>query len=270
MKFFLVNTYIKPKANYIMERRIYVRNTKCPFCEKIFKDKQRYCHHIAENHNDQVPDDCEALEWAYSLLVHKDVGRVCVMCHKNPVHFNEEALKYERLCSDPKCKEEYVKMMKSRMVGVYGKEHLLNEADMQRKMIFNHALAKDYQWDNKHKFRIIGSYEEDFLNHLKHLDWSPSDIIAPSPNNYWYKWKDGTDHLYIPDFYIPSLSLEVEIKESDNTHTRMEHSREIEYLKDDRMKLEMKKTSINYIKIVDKNYDEFDSVYVKSDTNQPE
>jgi hypothetical protein len=141
---------------------------------------------------------------------------------------------------------------------------------MQRKMIFNHAQARDFVWDDKHTFRIIGSYEEDFLNHLKSLDWSPNDVICPSPNNYWYKWKDGSVHLYIPDFFIPSLSLEVEIKESDNTHPRMVHSREIEYLKDARMAVEMKRTSINYIKIVDKNYDEFMSTYVKSDTNQPE
>ena len=50
----------------------------------------------------------------------------------------------------------------------------------------------------------------------------------------------------------------------------MEHSREIEYLKDARMKAETQKSSINYIKIVDKNYDEFMRDYVKSDQNQPE
>jgi len=214
--------------------------------------------------------DCEPLEWAYSLIVNKPVGRVCVQCHKNSVHFNQETLKYERLCGDPKCKEEYVKMMKSRMTKVYGKEHLLNDPDMQRKMIANHAQAKDYVWDDKFKFRVIGSYEVDFLDHLKSLGWTANDIISPSPNNYWYKWKDGSKHLYIPDFYIPSLSLEVEIKESDNTHPRMEHSREIEHLKDQRLGYETKKTNIHYIKIVDKDYTDFDRIYVKSDNNKPE
>ena len=156
------------------------------------------------------------------------------------------------------------------MVDKYGVPHLLNDADMQRKMILNHALARDYVWDENHKFRIIGSYEEDFLKHLQSLDWSPNDVICPSPNNYWYTWKDGTKHLYIPDFYIPSLALEVEIKESDNAHPRMEHSREIEYLKDDRLAFEARKTGIHYIKIVDKNYADFDSVYVMSDNNKPE
>ena len=247
-----------------------MRNKRCPFCDKIFNEKQAFCHHIAMCHNEQVPEEYEPLEWAYSLMVNKPVGRLCTQCKKNQVHFNEESLKYERLCDNPKCKESYVKEMKNRMKHVYGKEHLLNEADMQRKMIYNHPLAKDYIWDEKNKFRIIGSYEEDFLNHLKELDWSPSDIIAPSPNNYWYKWEDGTTHLYIPDFFIPSLSLEVEIKESDNHHPRMEHARYIEHRKDQRMQNLMKKTSINYIKIVDKKYDEFDENYVKSDSNQPE
>ena len=50
----------------------------------------------------------------------------------------------------------------------------------------------------------------------------------------------------------------------------MKHSREIEHLKDARLKYETQKTGIHYIKIVDKNYEEFDNVYVKSDTNRPE
>lgn len=248
-----------------------MRNTRCPFCNKVFNDKHEYCAHIVNRHNDQIPEDVELpLEFAYSLLVHKNMGRLCVVCKKNNVDFNQNTLKYARLCSNPACKAAYVKSMKNNMVGVYGKEHLLNDAEMQRKMIFNHANAKDYVWDSTHKFRIIGSYEEDFLNQLKKLNWSPDDIIAPSPNTYTYKWKDGTEHLYIPDFYIPSLSLEVEIKESDNTHPRMEHSREIEHLKDARMAHEAAKSGIHYIKIVDKNYDDFLADYVESDRNVPE
>lgn len=247
-----------------------MRNTRCPFCSMIFNDKHKYCHHIAMKHNEQVPDEYEPLEFAYALLVHKPVGRVCVMCKKNHVNFNQESLKYDRLCDNPACKEAYVHMMKERMVRVYGKEHLLNDAEMQRKMLYNHANAKDYVWDEQHRFRIIGTYEEDFLNKLKSLGWSPNDIIAPSPNNYWYKWSDGSQHLYIPDFFIPSLSLEVEIKQGGFNDSFMEHNRDIESRKDNRMRAETQKSSINYIKIVDKNYDEFIKHYVKSDNNQPE
>lgn len=245
-----------------------MRNTKCPFCTKIFNDKQKYCHHIAEKHNDQVPEEYEPLEFAYSLLVKKPVGRLCVICKKNNVKFNEETLKYGRICSE-KCKEEYTKQAKSNMVKVYGKEHLLNEADQQRKMLYNHHDAKDFKWDDKHTFRIIGSYEEDFLKFLKSLDWDPDDIIAPSPTDFWYKWKDGTTHLYIPDFFIPSLSLHVEIKQGGYNDNYMEHLRDIERRKDAMMENECKKMGHYYIKILDKNYDEFVSEYVKTDNNHP-
>lgn len=247
-----------------------MRNKHCPFCSLVFDEKHKFCHHIANMHNSQVPEDMEPLEFAYGLLVNKTPGRLCIMCKKNNVNFNPSTLKYERFCNDPKCKEEYVRIVKGRMMNKYGKEHLLNDPEMQRKMIKNHPLAKDFVWDEDHVFRVIGTYEYDFLNKLKSLGWSPNDVIAPSPHDYMYKWKDGSSHLYIPDFYIPSLSLEVEIKESDNTHPRMEHEREMEYIKDNMMKRLNKETGINYIKIVDKNYDQFMEDYVKSDNNQPE
>lgn len=246
-----------------------MRNTKCLFCQAIFNDKQKYCHHVAIKHNDQVPDDVEPLEFAYSLLVHKPVGRLCVMCQKNNVNFNQATLKYDRICS-PECKEEYVKMMKARMVRVYGKEHLLNEADMQRKMLYNHADAKDYIWDEDHKFRVIGTYEVDFLDKLKSLNWDPNDIVCPSPNDYTYKWKDGSNHMYIPDFYLISLQLEVEIKQGGFNDSFMVHNREIEHQKDLMMKRMCSRSGKHYIKILDKNYDDFMKDYVKSDNNKPE
>lgn len=246
-----------------------MRNTKCPFCSMIYNDKQKYCNHIAMKHNDQIPEDAEPLEFAYSLLVHKPMGRKCVICQKNAVHFNQDTLKYERLCEVPACKEAYVKMMKERMVKVYGKEHLLNDADMQRKMLYNHADSKEFVWDDKHKFRVIGTYEYDFLNFLKSLDWSPNDVICPSPSDFWYTWKDGTKHLYIPDFYIPSLNLHVEIKQGGFNDSFMNHNREIEHRKDQFMMNQCEKTGMHYIKIMDKNYDEFLKDYVNTDDNQP-
>jgi hypothetical protein len=274
---FFIPLYISKNGMLILNPIIYkkgmklkMRNKRCPFCPMMFDDKHKFCHHISNVHNDQVPDDAEPLEFAYSLLVNKPIGRVCTVCRKNKVNFNQSSLKYDRLCDNPKCKEEYVKLVKGRMKDKYGKEHLLDTAEQQRKMIYNHPLAKDYKWDDEHTFRVIGSYEYNFLDYLKSIGWSPNDIIAPSPHDYYYTWKDGTKHLYIPDFYIPSLSLEVEIKESDNHHPRMEHSREIEYLKDAMMAKNAKQTAINYIKIVDKDYNDFFRDYVKSDNNQPE
>ena len=247
------------------------RPVKCLFCDRSFTDKHKFCDHIVYKHNEQIPQDVEdGYEYAYSLFVNKPMGRLCLMCRKRKVAFNDDTLKYARLCDDPKCKEDYVKLMKSRMVNVYGKEHLLNDGPQQRKMMLNHADARDYVWDDKHKFRVIGNYEVDFLNHLKSMDWSPDDIIAPSPVDFHYKWGDGTQHLYIPDFFIPSLNLHVEIKQGNFNTSFMEHNRDIEARKDQMMRNKCKRTGMHYIKILDKNYDEFDDQYVDSPNNRPE
>ena len=247
-----------------------MRNRMCPFCSYVINDKQKYCNHIATLHNDQIPYDCEPLEYAYSMMVNKPTGRLCTECHMNNVHFNQEALKYERLCDDPKCRESYVAKVKGRMRNKYGKEHLLDDPNVQRDMVDKHPNSKDLVWDAKHVFRTVSSYEEDFLIKLKSLDWSPDDILLPSPHTIYYKWKDGSPHFYIPDVEIISLNLIVEIKQGSFNSSYMEHNREIEQLKDNAARVYCKNNGMHYIKILDKNYEEFMSEYVKSDLNQPE
>ena len=247
-----------------------MRNRKCPFCPAVFNEKQNFCKHVVIKHNDQIPEEVEIpLEYAYSLMVNKPMGRLCTECHKNNVPFNTSTLKYARFCSD-QCKDKYVETVKNRMKNKYGKEHLLDDPEYQEKMINNHPNAKDYIWDDKHKFRIIGTYEEDFLNKLKSLNWNPDDILAPSPHIIYYKWKDGTEHFYIPDFELPSISLIVEIKQGNFNTSYMEHNREIEALKDRAARNFCEENNMHYIKIIDKDYTEFMRDYVKSDQNQPE
>lgn len=247
-----------------------MRNRKCPYCTMVFNEKHLFCNHVVNEHNDQIPEDVEIpLEYAYSLMVNKEMGRLCTECRRNGVPFNTSTLKYARFCSDA-CKDTYVKTVKGRMVNKYGKEHMLDDPEMQEKMINNHPNAKDYIWDDQHTFRIIGTYEEDFMNKLKSLNWDPDDILAPSPHIIRYKWKDGTDHFYIPDFELPSIGLIVEIKQGNFNTSYMEHNREIEALKDAAVRRECQNIGMHYIKILDKDYSEFMRDYVKSDNNQPE
>lgn len=247
-----------------------MRNRKCVFCNFVTNEKQIYCRHVVTEHNDQVPEDVEVpLEYAYSLMVNKPMGRLCTECHSNNVPFNTATLKYARFCSD-KCKQKYVETVKGRMKDKYGKEHLLGDPEYQEKMINAHPNARDYVWDDTHTFRIIGTYEEDFMNKLKSLNWDPDDILAPSPHIIRYNWKDGSEHFYIPDFELPSIGLIVEIKQGNFNSSYMEHNREIEALKDAAARNLCQETNLHYIKILDKDYTEFMHDYVKSDTNRPE
>lgn len=247
-----------------------MRNQKCPFCPMVMNDKQVFCRHIVNEHNDQIPMDVQIpLEYAYALMVKKPMGRKCTECHINNVAFNPTTLKYCRFCS-PACKQRYTTTVKQRMKDKYGKEHMLDEPEMQQRMINNHPNAMDYVWDDQHTFRIIGTYEKDFMDKLKSLRWDPDDILAPSPHIIRYRWKDGSKHFYIPDFELASLGLIVEIKQGNFNTSYMQHNREIEALKDAAVRRVCAETGLHYIKILDKDYTEFINDYVKSNYNQPD
>ena len=157
---------------------------------------------------------------------------------------------------NPKCKEEYTKIAKQRMVDKYGKEHLLNDPNMQRKMLKNKGISGTYKFSNKSgSVDYVGSYEKDFLYIMDHvMGFSAKDIMGPSPHNYIYMY-EGKAHVYIPDFYIPNYNLEIEIKTDENMHHKIQKvDKAKEKLKDEVME---KNPSINYFKILDKDYTEF-------------
>ena len=86
------------------------------------------------------------------------------------------------------------------------------------------------------------------------LNFEPNDVFSPSPNTYVYTY-ENEEHQYIPDVYISSLNLEVEIKEpkdNQNMHPKIQAVDKVkENLKDDMMK---SISNINYIKINGQDY----------------
>jgi hypothetical protein len=182
----------------------------------------------------------------------------CVMC-KQPTSWNSNTGKYNRFCDNPKCKDEYVKIMKSRMVAKYGKTHLLNDPNKQREMLAHRSISGVYKWsDGKHESTYTGSYELDFLKTLDHFfEWDPEDISMPSPHTYTYKY-EGEDKFYIPDVFIHSLDLEIEIKDggdNPNNHYKIQAvDKNKEALKDEVL---CSQKMFHYIKITNKNYENF-------------
>ena len=123
------------------------------------------------------------------------------------------------------------------MIQKYGKLHILDDPEQQKKMQANRKIGGIYRWsDNKNQFMYLSSYEKDFLEYLdKKLNWIPSDLVAPSPHNYEYEY-NGKKHFYIPDFFIPSLNLEIEIKSSIRMDKQNIEKKEKEIEKDKLMK----------------------------------
>jgi hypothetical protein len=122
-------------------------------------------------------------------------------------------------------------------------------------MLAARSISDVYVWsDRVHKFPYTGTYERSFLEFLDAFEFSPEDLMAPSPHTFYYMY-EGKKHFYFPDFFIPSLNLEVEIKDggdNPNMHHKIQDVDKVkEKLKDE--VLSSKSIPFNYIKIVNKD-----------------
>lgn len=224
----------------------------CKICKEKYSSLEGLYSHLEEEHSAQIPPDMSTAHFYYYLKTGREHGN-CVMC-KQPTTFNEKTKKYNRFCNDPACKIKYKEIVDKRMIGVYGKVNLLSDPDHQRKMLMNRSISGVYNFKGVDK-PYVGSYELDFLKTMDlFFDWDPSDIVSPSPHTYYYVY-EGEKHFYIPDFYIMSLGLEIEVKDggdNPNMHHKIQDvDKEKEKLKDKVMHTQ----KINhYIKLTNKNY----------------
>lgn len=242
--------------------------TKCKFCDKRFNDVDHYVAHLEKAHSDIIPEDMTAYQFFYYLKTGKTHGN-CVICKKK-TEWNPKTNKYARFCNNPKCKEAYIDMFKNRMIGKYGKVSLLNDPEQQRLMLAHRKISGEYEWsDHIHKIPYTGSYELSFFEFLDTiLDLDPEDIIAPSPHTYTYQY-EGKNHFYIPDAFICSLSLEIEIKDGGdnaNMHPKIQAVDKVkEQLKDQVMM--SNSAQFNYLKIVNKNNARFFEYLMRAKEN---
>jgi predicted nucleic acid-binding Zn ribbon protein len=170
--------------------------------------------------------------------------------------FNEVTERYERLCSE-RCKKIYREQFKRRMQNKYGKVHLLNDAEVQKKMQRHRRIAGVYKWSDGAKFDYLGTYELDFLTYLdKVLGMDSKDILSPAPVEIPYKF-EGKDHFYMPDAFIVPFNLLVEIKGTNKFYQQRDYNKEL--TKDEAAK----KSKFNYVKVIDKNYEELVDVIDK-------
>ena len=229
------------------------RPVRCPICKRMYISKLAVYSHMETQHSDDIPEGMSGGEYYYRLVFGR--GGRCVICHKE-TKWNYKTNKFKRFCENPACKKKYKEMFRKRMIGKYGKTTLTDDPEQQRKMLAARKISGTYQWsDGTGSHTYTGTYELDFLKYCDLvLDLDCSDLNSPSPHTYQYVYENQT-HFYIPDFYIESLNLEVEIKASDNTHHKIvavDHVKE--KLKDDVMRSQK---AFNYIKIYDKDYTEF-------------
>ena len=153
-------------------------NFKCNLCGKRYKTRQELETHLENEHKDEL-NGLSPRQYLFNYRNKKDHG-TCVMC-KRKTEWNEETGRYERFCSE-KCRKDYREMFKKRMNKKYGTTHLLNDPDIQKKMLANRKISGTYTWNNGYKHTYTGSYEKDFLEFMEDaIKWkNPSDIMMPA------------------------------------------------------------------------------------------
>lgn len=234
-----------------------VKKAICPICKKTYVNKEAVYVHLENQHSEVIPEGIPADQYYYDVT-HNYKKSHCVIC-KREAPWNPKTHKYKRLCGRESCKNKNREIFKERMKRVYNKYNLADDPEHQKKMLAARRISGKYNWSTGGEpTTYVGSYEKDFLEKCDViLNFESSDIIAPSPNIYKYTY-ENKEHFYMPDFYVPDLKLEIEIKDGgDNPnkhHKIVAVDKEKIKLKD---KVLMEQTDNNYIKIVNKQYQDF-------------
>ena len=229
---------------------------KCPFDRLKFDSKESFFSHLETEHNDMIPKGMSTSQYWFNYRNKKDHGS-CVICGKT-TKWNENSERYDRFCSD-KCKDIYVENFKKNMKNKYGKEHLLDDPEHQKMMLKNRSISGEYIWSDGSSIAYTGSYERDFLQFLDILlHWNSTDIME-CPHYFKYKVQlhnaPLTEHTYIPDFFIPSLNLVIEIKDGGDNPNKHHKIQDVDKQKEkEKDKVMMNQKKFNYIKITDKKY----------------
>ena len=225
---------------------------KCPFCNYKYEAKLALYDHMKNKHEEQLGKMSAAQ--VYFNYKNKKSGGKCIIC-KKPTKWNEETERYDRIDSE-KCKKEYRELFRQRMIKSYGKDTLLNSEAQQKLMLSKRKISGVYNWKDKGQTPYVGSYEYDFLCFLEFtLGLKSTDVMGPAPQIFEYT-HEKKKHFHIPDFYIPSMNLIIQIKAGTNNHYRQRDIGKELFI--DKL---IEKSSYNYIKILDKKYEEFETYF---------
>ena len=225
-----------------------------PLDKSKFNSKPAMYDYIEENYPNMVSTDMPPSRLYFNLKYKKTAGK-CVMTGK-PTVWNNTTERYERFF-DEKARQDYREMFKRRMLSKFGKYHILDDPEQQKKMLNKRAISIDYKWNNGEITVVNSKLEEKFLLFLETTYGFTKSCLTEAPTIY-YKLDNGTSSFYLPDFFIPSLNLIVEIKGSNPHYQERDSHKEV---------LKAKYTGgegFNFVQINDENYLTFNAFFLKT------
>ena len=239
-------------------------NLKCPICQKSYKDVTAFGTHMRAEHPGTIPEEWTDLRYAYYVHTGRDRGH-CRECG-GETPWNETTGSYAKICGSELCKKKFRDRVMAGMRARYGKVSLLDDPKYRERMLTGRKIAGEHTFADGGKVSYMGTLEKQFLIMLdKFFRFPSADIMSPSPNRYKYYYKNPNDplhegeHWYVPDFYIPSCNLEIELKAGSNQRPK---NLMIDVVKDAYKDVAMlRNPMVSYIKIYETDYHVFFQVF---------
>lgn len=225
---------------------------KCPYCDERY-EREKLISHVEDEHEDFIPEKQTPTQVVFNSINKKDHG-TCIVC-KKPTKWNEKAGRYDRLCTNPRCKQKLREEFKKNAMKKDGTYVYTADPKFQEKMLRGRKISSTYTFTDGGKVDYVGSYEKKFLEFIdKVMNIESKDIMDPGPTiQYEY---EGEIHYWITDFYYVPGNLVLDIKDGGkNPNTRpMEEYREKQLAKEATIR-KMKK--YNYLRLTDNNFAQF-------------
>ena len=224
---------------------------KCQFCS-FHGTKEKLVSHVESKHPEMIPEGFTAGRTVFNYINHKDHG-VCVVC-KRPTEWNEDRLKYNRLCGRESCKKALREKYSKNMIRVHGTDNLLTDMEQQEKMLKNRRISGKYRFTDGGYCTYTGKYELKTLEFLdKVLGYTSNEILTPGPIvEYEYQ---GKKLKWILDILIIPYNLVIDVKDGgDNPNNReMKSYREKQIAKESDIK---KLGQFNYLRLTNNNFEQ--------------
>lgn len=237
---------------------------KCPICGKTYKEVGTFGIHMRNEHPGTIPDGWSDLRYAYFIHTGKSRGH-CRECGGD-TPWNETTGAYSKICTSEVCRKKFRDRFMASMRNRYGKTNLLDDPKYRERMLTGRKISGEYTFHDGGKIGYMGKLEKAFLVMLDQFFRFPSsDILSPSPNRYTYYYENPNDeehngtHIYVPDFFIPSCNLEIELKSSDNQRPR---NLLVDVVKDACKDVSMiRNPMVNFVKIYEDDYYVFFQIF---------
>lgn len=232
---------------------------RCPYCSRYFGKKAECVLHIEKRHPQELIDSNLNAEQVLYQSTHGTIHGKCMCGCGRDTEWNYKTGKPYKISPDPSCKKRIAEIANARNMRVYGKEKVIDDPEMQKKMLEARKISSTYTFKDGGKVKYTGALEKNFLQFCDKILELESRMVLDSPEVFhYYDPKDNRDRFYIPDYYLPDYNLIIEIKPGgdhpNGNQAYIEETRYKEFLKDEAMR---KQSKFNYIKIVDKQYGAF-------------